>query len=538
MPPSSDGDRPRRLPRLALGTILALGLAVRLLYLAQVTSPPGFVWDDPDSYMSHGLEMASGKHGWHFDFDVVEHRVEGGRYVLPPLYPVFLSFFALLPGYPLNAQVGQTILATFAIFFVFLLGREIHSDRTGLVAALAMALWFPNIIAAWSTMQEALYIPLVLLAFVVLLRARSVAGFLVSGLIFGLAALTRSMPLYYLPVAALLLLWSHGAKRGALLTGGLALGFCALTVPYSIVLSRHLGAPTFIENHGGLRVASEQGGPVSGRPPGILTTGVALVRGFAAEPRRTMAEWRETTRSILHVNGGRLLQIYLGARTKAGSLAWKAAVHVFGDLAFVAVLLLAPFGFVWCRDRDGAWFLGAWILLNLALTVLSGFGGPRLRAPVEPFLMVLAAVAVSGGRRPAIPLALVASALVSAAFGLLVIPQLPRSFAARGDYGVDWPLDPPPKRAPMVGEAGFNVLSVDGSVELALRPRNERPNGATRVTVSLEGELAEEIVVGADEVEHWFRLPWPVVDLVHVEIEARDAASGAPVKVLVIVPAR
>ncbi len=90
----------------------------------------------------------------------------------------------------------------------------------------------------------------------------------------------------------------------------------------------------------------------------------------------------------------------------------------------------------------------------------------------------------------------------------------------------------------MVGEAGFNVLSVDGSVEFALRPRNERPDGATRVTVALEGKPAEEIVVGADEVEHWFRLPWPVVDLVEVEIEARDAASGAPVKMLVVVPAR
>lgn len=92
-----------------------------------------------------------------------------------------------------------------------------------------------------------------------------------------------------------------------------------------------------------------------------------------------------------------------------------------------------------------------------------------------------------------------ASAFVSAAFRGLVIPQLPRSCAARGDYRVDRTLDPPSKRAPLVGETGFNVLSVDGSVEFTLRTRNESPNGATRVTVALESKLAEEIVVGAND---------------------------------------
>jgi 4-amino-4-deoxy-L-arabinose transferase-like glycosyltransferase len=538
MPPSSEAPHRVRPPARALGAILALGLLLRLLYLAQVASRPGFVWDDPDSYMSHGLEMASGTGGWHFDFAAVEHRVEGGRYVLPPLYPVFLSFFALFPGYPVTAQVGQAALATLGIYFVFLLGRRIHGDRAGLVAALLMAVWFPNVIAVWSTMQEALYVPLVLLGFVLLLSARSAPGFVVSGLAFGLAALTRSMPLYYLPIAGLLLLVARGPKRGGLLAGALAVGFCVLTVPYSIALSRHLGTATFIENHAGLKVAAEEGGLDSGRPPGALSTGLALMRGFAIAPSRTISEWMETLRSILHVNGGRLLQIYLGARTKLGSIAWKVAAHVFGDLTFIATLLLAPFGLAWCRDQERGLFLGAWVLVNLTLTVLSGFGGPRLRAPVEPQLMVLAAVAVTGTRRRANPVALAAAAIVATGFGYLVVPQLSRSFAARGDYGVDWPLDPPPKRAPMVGEAGFNVLAVDGYVELALRPRNENESGNTDVTVSLEGEPAEKITIGADEIEHWFRLPWAVVDLVYAEIEARDATTGRPVRLLVVVPAR
>jgi hypothetical protein len=521
--------------RLWLGVVLAVGLGVRLAYVAYATSQPGFFWEDPDSYMRHGERLASGAEGWHFDFEAVEHHVEGGRYVLPPLYPVFLSLFALFPGYPVNAIVGQAFLATLVVVLLFLLGREIHSERAGLVAAAIWALWLPNVIAVWSTMQEALYVPLVLVAFVLLLRARGLRGLALAGLLFGLAALTRSMPLYYLPVAMLLVFWErrrHHGRMGALDACALALGFFLCTVPYSVALSRHLGTPTFIENHGGLRVAVKQGTRPGDRPPGILATGESLVRGFLEAPRKTASAWRETFESILHVNGGRLLQIYLGSHTKLQATLWKIAANGLGDLLFLAALLLAPFGLALCRRPEPALLLAAWIVLNLALTVLSGFGGPRLRVPVEPHLIVLASVVVSGHYRRPSSRGFLAASSVSLLFAATVLPQLPRSLRAKGDYGVHWPLDPPPKRSAMEGEAGFNLLAVDGFVELAVRPRN--PAGRTVVEVRLEGERVERVLL--DGEERWLRYPWPNLELVYLELRASDESTGLPVRLFVVVP--
>ena len=524
-------EKPSRRTLVVLGAILGVGLLLRLLYVAHATTRPGFRLDDPDSYLRQGERIALGPSGWRFDFEVVEHAVEGRRYALPPLYPVFLSLFALLPGFPVNVLIGQALLAALGCLCAFLLAREIHSDRAGLVAAAFYALWFPNIIAVWSTMQETLFVPLVLSGFVVLLRARAFGGFVLAGLLLGVAALTRSMPLYYVPVSAILLAWRYGIRRGAVLASGLALGFAAFTVPYSIALSRHLGSPTFIENHAGLRIASEHRAE-GARPPGPIATAATLLREFAAAPGRTIGDWSTTSRSILHVNGGRLLQIYLGAESKLGATAWKLATHVFTDLSLVLVLALAPFGFVLCQKPDCARFLAAWVVVCFGLTVISGFGGPRLRAPFEPHLMVGAAVVLASGWRRPHAYAILAAALVSLVFAGAVVPQLGRSFAAKGDYGVHWPIDPPPKRSAMEGKAGFNVLASDGFVELAVRPRND--GKPTRVSVFLDGELVGNEVVEA--TEHWFRYPTEKAGLVYVEVISEDAQARTPVRMLVVVP--
>lgn len=516
-----------------LGAILLLGLSLRLGYLLHAVSLPGYAWHDPDSYASKAVELANGSSGsgWEWSFDAVRHSVSGRDYLLPPLYPAFLSLFARFPGYPLSAQVGQIVLGTLAIGLVFLLGRQVHSERAGLIAALAYALWLPNVIAVWSTMQEALYVPLVLLAFVLLLRGLSgdegLRALLPAGLVFGLAALTRSMPVYFLPVAAVLV-WNR--RRVA----GLLLGFVAVTVPYSLALSLHVGRATFIENHGGIRIVERYGGAEGEEPPGTLTAGTTLLRALARDPSGVSADWSRTARSLFHVNGGRLLQIYLGAATKAEAAARKLAVHVFGDGLLIAVMLLAPFGLALCRERRFGALLAAWIVLNVGLTVVSGFGGPRLRAPFEPHGIVLAAVPVAGGYRRASRFGVGAAASGTLVLGTVLLPQLPESLKARADYGVHWPLRAVPKRSVMHGEAGLNVLAVDGAVELALRPRN--PAGRTLVEVSAGGIPAEVAVVDEGEQEHRFRIEWPRLELVHVELAVTDLETGEPVRALVVVP--
>ena len=47
-------------------------------------------------------------------------------------------------------------MSTATIALLFFLGRQLHSERAGLIAAAIYAAWLPNIIAVWSTMQEAI----------------------------------------------------------------------------------------------------------------------------------------------------------------------------------------------------------------------------------------------------------------------------------------------------------------------------------------------------------------------------------------------
>jgi len=521
-----------------LAVIVLLGFSVRIAYLLHVTSQPRYEWVDPDHYAVKGRALAQDGQGWRWTFDAVRHSSYDHRfYVLPPAYPVFLSLFALFPGYPFSAQVGQVFMSTATIALLFFLGRQLHSERTGLIAAAIYAAWLPNIIAVWSTMQESIYVPIVLLAFVLLLRgvvkqdAASRWDFAAAGAAFGIATLTRSLPMYMLPFLAALMVY-RDRSRSIWNVAALCGGFLLLTIPYSVALSQHLGQTTFVENHGSIFIVERYGGVEGDEPLSLTQTAVILVGGFVDAPTATMRDWWKIVRSLFHVNGGRLLQIYLGAATKAGALFAKFATHLFGDLAFVVCLLLAPIGVVVCRKPFVATFLLGWIVVNVGLVALSGFGGPRLRAPIEPQLVALAAVVLAGRFDNVGKKLLAVAGLVAALLAVIVLPQLPRSFSARADYGVHWPLKVLPKRSAMTSQAGFNVLAVNEAVRFDVRPRN--PFGRTEVEVRLNGETAERVRLS--QAEHRFELAWPNSDLVYVELFASDPKTGKPVRLYVVVP--
>ena len=176
----------------------------------------------------------------------------------------------------------------------------------------------------------------------------------------------------------------------------------------------------------------------------------------------------------------------------------------------------------------------------MGLVALSGFGGPRLRAPIEPQLIALAAVVLAGSLGNVDKKILAVAGLAAAILAVIVLPQLPRSFSARANYGVHWPLKVPPKRSAMTGAAGFNVLVTDEAeaeaevevVRFNVRPRN--PSGRTEVEVRLNGKTAERVRLS--EGEHRFELAWPNPGLVYVELFASDPRTGEPVRLYVIVP--
>jgi hypothetical protein len=519
---------------LALTAILAIGFAVRLAYLSIVTSAPGFVWGDPDGYLQHALMLARGPHGWHWTFDAVTYYINGQWHALPPLYSVFLSVLALFPGLPYSAQAAQVVLSTAAIGLVFALGRVVHSTAAGLWAAAAYACSVPAIFGIWSSSQETVYIPLLLFAFLLLSRAMTAdarpLAFGVAGVVFGLAALTRSMPMFFMLPAALLLVVTSPARRRAIWQAlAFVAGFTLIVAPYCIALSNALGQLTLIDSHGSIHVSADA---ATNRAPGIAATVEGLLRDFSRAPVQYVEDSVARARSLLHVNGGRQLQIYVVAGSRATAVLWKVIVHLGTDLLLVAASVLAAFGAVLCRNSRVAAVFLLWAAINIAIASIGGFGGARLRSPFEPLLLILGSVVLAGNWKKRSAPTLAAAAAVSVGLGILVLPQFPQSLRGRPDFGVRWDSVMTRDRGAMRGEAGFNVIAYDGTAQVIVQADSAAP---TRIELRSGSTTLGPFALEAGE--RTLTWPWPERGLAFAELRATTLQTGAPSTVRVIVKA-
>jgi hypothetical protein len=510
--------------------LVLLAFVLRYAYLRMVMVEPGFGWSDPDHYMASGAGLI-GRNGFRWHFAAVHYPWGGRLYVLPPLYPFLLGLVAWFPGYPLSAAIGQIALNSLAIVVIVALGARVHSTRAGLVAGLLYAVLGGGIVGTRFFMQEALYVPLVIVMFYALVRAydgpRTPRGFFIAGLAMGLATLCRSMPTYY--VAGLLVVHvvlSRGRLAALREAGALLGGFATLTIPYSIGLSIHLGELTFVENHGGILVAHRFGAG-SDRPPGLSVVIVTLLSEIVRNPIAFAADAYDKARSVFHVSGGRWLEQTVNAPTAGVALAWKVFAHATIDAPLVLCVLLAAPGLLVLRHRVAALLFAGWIVLNVGLVAITGFGGARMRSPFEPHLMLLAGAVLAGGWRPVSRTGVAAALAVSVVAGYAVIPQLPRSLSARGNYGVQWGPVSPPHVATIRGQGGFNaLLRPAGVLSLQFHSLGSAPES---LRVKVRGAAVADVQVPPGGTRD-LRVTQPGLTLAFVEIEGASA-SGVRVDV-------
>jgi Dolichyl-phosphate-mannose-protein mannosyltransferase len=529
--------------RFALVTVASLVVAaflIRMWFLQSSVASGNFVPLDPDHYMRHGRELARGGLGWQWTLDAIRYKWEGRTYLLPPLYPVFLSLFAVFPSaYPYSAAVGQIALHALSVAALFVIGACVHSRRAGVVAAFVYAFWIPNIWAIGQFLQEQLYIPLLLLAFALLLRATSraasPAAFACAGAAFGMAALTRSMPVYFvIPAAIGYGLAAKDDPRTPRRVAALVAGFVVVTGAYSLWLSAQVGRLVFIENHGGISLHVYGGGRYGAL--GFTQTIALLVDTFASAPVRFVETWAWLVLASFNLHGDRWLLSYQAASATEATVA-KLVAHTGIDLAFAASMLLAPIGIVLARRTREAALLALWIALVVGLTALSGTGGIRYRAPFEPHLLALASVVVAGSWRRPSRTALTVAGLAVVAAATILAPQFPRVARGRASYGVaGWTPAADGRRTWSQAGLGFHVMPRDGMVSLRLFDA-DGPVSAdqpTRVSVKIDGTLVgDHALVASAPLQLRFRSR--DTRHVYVEISATDGA-GKPARVGIEVP--
>jgi 4-amino-4-deoxy-L-arabinose transferase-like glycosyltransferase len=376
-----------------LAAIVGAGVALRAVYLftvARHVSGVGDWW----FYHWQANDLASGKffiEPFRLRFTHQEFPSAGH----PPLYPAWLSIESWLGGTSVlwHRALGLLTGAT-SIALMGVLGRRVGGEKLGLVAASVCAVYPLMVVVDGALMSETLYTPLVIL---VLLAAFARRAFLLGAAI-GLAALCRSEALLLLPVLAWPLLWRSGFSKLALATLGCVLVIAPWTIRNAIALD-HL-----------VPISTNDSTVISGAncPQTYSGVDIGFWRFDCLQPRRADNEaaqsdiWRANGLRYAREHASRLFVVIPVRVLRTFSLYQPRRQVLFAEgrwihgeqMAVAAFFLLAGLSVLGARALRGSLFVLLAPLIVVLITVIAGYGHPRLRHVFEPSLMLMGAAGI------------------------------------------------------------------------------------------------------------------------------------------------
>jgi 4-amino-4-deoxy-L-arabinose transferase-like glycosyltransferase len=324
-----------------------------------------------------------------------------------PLYPTFLALIYAVQGLAgrfFAVRIVQALLAGVLAPLTYALALRFGAARWTAVAAGVVASIWPLLVAMpLALATENLFLPLVAGAFLLLLRAVSAArdrDFVLSGVLFGLAVLTRSVIVGF-PILAALWIWRRGQRRGALLMLGLVL---ALSLPWSVRNSLLHGRPTFVETSLGYNLYI---GYYPGND-GTFRFGPSLDLTTITDDSARDQIGRQRALGFIEQDPGRVPGLMLsklghlwGLEDRAfvffyshgllGSLPpWAVAcIYIVLSLPLMLVLPLAVLGWT-LGERDGPWKLATCLLVWYIGIHMLIMAEERFHLALVPILAALA----------------------------------------------------------------------------------------------------------------------------------------------------
>jgi 4-amino-4-deoxy-L-arabinose transferase-like glycosyltransferase len=347
----------------------------------------------------------------------------------PPAYPYALAAPELIAkwlgaGGLTLARAFQVLVGVLDVALVGLVARMIWGRRVGLVALGLAAVYLPFVLVSGTLISEPLYDALMLGAICAVLRwrhQRTRWWLVAAGVLAGLCALTRSNGIIVLLGVSALTVAAAGHDRpGALrrLRAALLVLTCGvLTIlPWTArnaVVLHHL-VPISTET-GGTLVGTYNATSAADSAEPATWLGLSHIAGYgtvyreqSAHPetaidaalRRDAVDYAGAhptyIASVVWHNTLRLFDLEGFARTRftAGTIDLPGGAGVAGAIMFYVVALLALAGTLSARARQAPralWLLPA---LQFVSTVIVISETPRFRTPLEPFILLLAALTV------------------------------------------------------------------------------------------------------------------------------------------------
>ncbi|MCH7947886.1 MAG: glycosyltransferase family 39 protein [candidate division Zixibacteria bacterium] len=214
--------------------IIALAaIVVRLFYLVELSNQPGF-----------SVPMVDEKWHWLWAQEILDKSFWGeGSYFRGPLYPYLLAFLYFITDASIFwAKFLQILICGLTAAFIFKIGRRLFNETVGLISGFAYV--FYGTLVFYETM---FLIPVLFLFFLVWGMSRlienqdssSLKSWVITGLIFGLAAITRPNIIIVVPFLALWLFfrqrqppadWKISIRPALVLVAGMFLAIAPVTI--------------------------------------------------------------------------------------------------------------------------------------------------------------------------------------------------------------------------------------------------------------------------------------------------------------------
>jgi len=340
------------------------------------------------------------------------HGVTGPTAWEPPLYPLLIAAVFKLFGIYTHAS-ALVLLSINSVFSaltcvpIFLMAKKCFSEKLAVWSVWTWAL-FPSVIFwctrwVWETSLAALLLAAIFWLALTMEEKIGLRPWLEFGLLWGIAALTNTALLSFLPASGLWA-WYRRAQQGKRSLSGVALAavvFVACVAPWLIRNYRTFGQFVFIRSNFGAELRLGNGPGANGTWMDYLhpTKNVAQLHLYRQMGEIAyVAERKREALVFIRDDYAR----FAGLCIKRFIYYWNGLPHpgsAMGPLANALFLTSSVLAFgglgraLWQR-RPGAW-LFFWLILFYPLVFYLTFPHARYRHPIEPELGILMVYIIS-----------------------------------------------------------------------------------------------------------------------------------------------
>ena len=332
----------------------------------------------------------------------------------PPLYPYLMAAVFRLTGVYTNASalVLLTLNSVFSALTcipIFLIAKKCFNEKVAVWAAWMWAIlpfvMFYSTRWIWETSLAALLLTVLVWLSLQLEEAQGLVPWAGFGVLWGVAALTNTSLLAFLPASGLWV-WYRRSKAHRSSLGGVVLAaafFAATIAPWLVRNHEAFGRFVFIRSNFGAELRLGNGPWAEGLWMQWLhpTQDVLELRRYqqlgeleyVAARKQEAVEWIKADYSrFLWVSTKRFI-FYWAGLPRPGT---NAVIASLKNSLFLASTVLAFWGLGRAirNKMPGAWLL-FWVILSYSFIYYIVFPHPRYRHPIEPELLILIVYVIS-----------------------------------------------------------------------------------------------------------------------------------------------